>query len=243
MATTRPGATGKVRLGAPIWEHEPPQRRASPGLGRDGIADVAIAIADDVGLEGLTIRGVADRLGSSPMSLYRHVHSKEDLIDLMLDRVLGEHDLTGLPSSDWGQGLAVIAREQRAAVLRHPWSVLPPARPMLGPNGMRRLETALSIFDGADMTIEGRAWAIGVMDAFVRGSTSAELAAGNEQRRTGLDAQQWQRAVEPYVTRMLATGEYPMIAEYTAEADTADPDVAFEAGIRAVVSGIRAELG
>jgi hypothetical protein len=158
----------------------------------------------------------------------------------MLDRVVGEQRLTGLPSGDWATDLTAIAQELRATALRHPWSILPPARPMLGPNGMRRLETALSIFGTTAVTIDRRAWAVGVVDAFVRGSVSAELAAQNEQLRTGIDAQRWQRAIEPYITRMLATGEYPMIAKYTAEADDADPATAFQAGVDAVISGIKA---
>jgi AcrR family transcriptional regulator len=73
-ADNDPVGDGKVVV--PIWDQEPPRRRASPGLGRDVIVDVAVEIADRDGLEGLTIRRVADRLGSSPMSLYRHLRCK-----------------------------------------------------------------------------------------------------------------------------------------------------------------------
>ena len=174
------------------------------------------------------------------MSLYRHVPGgKDDLIDLMLDTVLGEHDLTGLPSGDPAADLARIARERRAAAHRHPWSIIPAARPTLGPNGMRRLDTALSVFGGDPaVSPEYRGWAIGVVDAYVTGAVSQELAQYNEQLRTGLDDEQWQQSVAPYVSRALATGNYPHLAAYVKDAPRSDPEADFQRGVSTLIRGI-----
>ncbi|MCC2028372.1 TetR/AcrR family transcriptional regulator C-terminal domain-containing protein [Microbacterium sp. YMB-B2] len=199
-----------------------------------------MAVADAEGVDALTMRRLAAELGSSPMSLYRHLPGgKDDLIDLMLDAVLGEHDLSGLPSGDPAADLSRLAQERRAAALRHPWSITPPARPTLGPHGMRRLDTALSVF-GTDNTLtpEYRGWAIGVVDAYVIGAVSQELAEHNEQLRTGLDDEQWQHAVAPYVSRVLKAGNYPHLAAYITEAPRRDIDADFRRGVDAVVQSV-----
>lgn len=224
----------------PIWDVVPPRPRSGPVLDRERIVLVAITIADAEGVDALTMRRLAAELGSSPMSLYRHLPGgKDDLIDLMLDTVLGEHDLIGLPSGDPSSDLSQLANERRAAAIRHPWSITPAARPTLGPHGMSRLDTALSVF-GADTTIspEYRGWAIGVVDAYVTGAVSQELAQHNEQLRTGLDDEQWQHAVAPYVSRALETGDYPHLASYVTDAPRRDIDSDFQRGVDAVVQSV-----
>lgn len=224
----------------PIWDVSPPRPRSGPGLDRNRIAAAAILIADTEGVDALTMRRLATELQSSPMSLYRHVPGgKGDLIDLMLDAVLGEHDLAGLPSGEPATDLARLANERRDAARRHPWSIVPAARPTLGPNGMRRLDTALSIFGHSPtITPEHRAWAIGLVDAYVTGAVSQELAQQNEQLRTGLDDEQWQHAIAPYLTRMLATGEYPYLAAYVTDAPQIDIEAHFQRGLATIIGGI-----
>lgn len=224
----------------PIWDVAPPRPRSGPRLDRARIVSVAITIADGEGVEALTMRRLATELGSSPMSLYRHLPGgKDDLIDLMLDTVLGEHNLTGLPSGDPATDLSHLANERRTAAIRHPWSITPAARPTLGPHGMRRLDTALSLFgDDPAKSPEYRGWAIGMVDAYVTGAVSQELARHNEQLRTGLDDEQWQQSVAPYVSRALATGDYPHLAAYVTDAPQRDVDSDFQRGVAAVVQSV-----
>lgn len=224
----------------PIWDVAPPRARSGPGLDRARIVTVAITIADAEGVDALTMRRLATELGSSPMSLYRHLPGgKDDLIDLMLDTVLAEHNLTGLPSGDPAADLSQLATERRAAALRHPWSITPAARPTLGPHGMRRLDTALSVFgDGPAVSPEHRGWAIGLLDAYVTGAVSQELAQHNEQLRTGLDDEQWQQAVAPYVSRALETGQYPHLAAYVNDAPRRNTEADFMLGVATLVRGI-----
>lgn len=236
-------SSDNTSIPVPIWDVVPPRSRSGPGLDRARIVVAAITIADAEGVEALTMRRLASELGSSPMSLYRHLPGgKIDLIDLMLDAVIGEHDLTGLPSGSPTSDLWHLADQRRAAAVRHPWSITPAARPALGPNGMRRLNIALSVF-GADATIspEYRGWAIGVVDAYVTGAVSQELAQRNEQLRTGLDDEQWQHSVEPYVSRALTTGDYPYLASYVIEAPRRDVVSDFQRGVMAVVRSVLAE--
>ncbi|RGC68821.1 hypothetical protein C5N14_12565 [Micromonospora sp. MW-13] len=175
------------------------------------------------------------------MTLYRHIPSKEDLIDLMLDTIVAEQDLGGLPTGNWIHDLTRIGHQQRAVRLRHPWSVVPPSRPPIGPHALRRMETALSVFPD-DVPIQRRAWAITVIDAYVHGDASAELAERMEGMRTGLDKGQWQRAVASYLTKTLAAGDLPQLAAYMTANTASHRDENFTDGLRAVISGIQAAL-
>lgn len=90
---------------------------------REEILDVALAIADERGLDGVSMRAVADRIGVTPMALYRHVGNKAELLDGMVGRLLS----TLLPpdagtGQTWSEGLGALARGVRAMARRHPWA-------------------------------------------------------------------------------------------------------------------------
>jgi AcrR family transcriptional regulator len=103
-------------------------------LDREQVVSAAIALADDAGLDAVSLRRVADRLGVTPMALYRHVASKDDLLDAMADRLYGELDLPAL-GEPWWDALAGLARSTRELLLARPWSVPLFARPLAGPHG------------------------------------------------------------------------------------------------------------
>jgi AcrR family transcriptional regulator len=119
-------------------------RRARNSLTVPGILDAAEAVAS-TGMEKLTIRAVADELGSSPMGLYRYVTGKEELIEALLDRVLGR--MPAVPeTADPLADLAAFATAHRDLLLAHPWAV--PgliAHPLPGPNALPIGEQALRL--------------------------------------------------------------------------------------------------
>jgi AcrR family transcriptional regulator len=97
------------------------------------IVDTAIGIADDGGLEAVTLRRVAARLGVTPMALYRHVEDKDGLLDQMADRLYAELAPAGV-ATDWWDGIAELARSTRRVLLAHPWAAPLFARPLAGPS-------------------------------------------------------------------------------------------------------------
>ncbi|WP_315901156.1 TetR/AcrR family transcriptional regulator [Rhodococcus sp. BP22] len=225
-----------TKRSTPIWDRVPPRLRRSPGLSRDRIVRAAIVLVDREGLDNMAMRDIAGVLGSSPMSLYRHVPSKEDLIDLMVDAIVAEQDLDGIPSGDWRNDLERLARTNREMLLAHPWASRPPVRPLLGPEALRRLETALAIFPRS-VPVTARAWAVNTVDAFVRGSVGADLAERFEIERTGLDKAEWQQVVAPYMSKILDSGNFPHVQAYL-HGENTDPGAQFDAGLSAVLSGI-----
>ncbi len=93
----------------------------------------AIALIDEEGLDALTMRTLSDRLGVVPMALYRHVHSKDDLIDGVLDHATATVPIPPAGLS-WRDGLAALAGSIRATMLRHPAIAARVIdRPSLGP--------------------------------------------------------------------------------------------------------------
>ncbi|GAA0481853.1 hypothetical protein Ade02nite_57440 [Paractinoplanes deccanensis] len=90
-------------------------------LNRDRVLRAAVALADEVGVAGLSMRRLAQQLGVVPMALYKHVADKEELLDGMVDVVIGEFDTPG-PGLDWRDGVRARVLSARRAVLRHPWA-------------------------------------------------------------------------------------------------------------------------
>lgn len=92
-----------------------------------------MGLADDAGLEAVSLRRVARRLEVTPMALYRYVENKEDLLDRLTDRLYAEV-VAATPEGDWWEVLAGLARSTRRVLLAHPWAAPLFARPLAGPS-------------------------------------------------------------------------------------------------------------
>lgn len=92
-------------------------------LSRDRVLRAAVALADTAGIESLSMRNLAQDLGVVPMALYKHVANKDELLDGMIDVVIGEID-PPLPDADWKQVVRRRILSARQALLRHPWAPL-----------------------------------------------------------------------------------------------------------------------
>jgi len=90
-------------------------------LSRDRVLRAAVALADDAGIESLSMRKLAQELGVVPMALYKHVANKEELLDGMVDVVVGEID-PPVRGTDWKRAVRQRILSARRALLRHPWA-------------------------------------------------------------------------------------------------------------------------
>ena len=105
-------------------------------LDRDAVLRAGLALADAGDLDAVTLRAVADRLGVTPMALYRHVEGKTDLLDGMADLLYAELDVPE-QGSDWWEELAALARSTRRVLLAHPAAATLFSRPLAGPHSLR----------------------------------------------------------------------------------------------------------
>ena len=100
-----------------------PRKAPKPrvALNRERIVQAAVAIADQIGFESCSMRKIAEELDAAPMALYRHVVSKDDLLDGMIDVVFAEIDVPS-GQSDWISEVRQRAVKTRAALNRHRWA-------------------------------------------------------------------------------------------------------------------------
>jgi AcrR family transcriptional regulator len=125
-------------------------RRPRNSLTRELILDAAEQQAQD-GFDAVTVRAVAVRLSAAPMALYRHFKTKEELVEALLDRVLGRFDAKP-PSGHWQTDLREFARGHRRLLERHQWALAPLfSHPNPGPNATAIGEHALGILRSAGL--------------------------------------------------------------------------------------------
>lgn len=152
-----------------------PGRRARPGLSLERVVAAAVEIADTDGLGQVSMSRVAQRLGFTTMSLYRHVRSKEELLLLMQEAAVGVPSSEPDPARGWRAGLEGWAREQLAVYHRHPWLLqIPISGPPLTPNNLTWLEYALRALRPTALDPGERVGVIMLVNGYVR--TQAQLA-------------------------------------------------------------------
>lgn len=230
---------------------QPPRR--DRGLSRAEIVSTAVAVADAEGPDAVSMRRIARELGAGVMSLYWHVASKEELLDLMLESIEAEIEVPE-PSGDWRADLGSFAHRSRAAMSRHLWAVeFIGSRPPSGPADARNMERLLGLLDGAalddarlTMDIFG-AVATYVMGAVIREAQEKRLQRDQERAEAALTEEEIRVAHEQYRAWFEASGRYPRIARLMESGidpdDPATRDQRFQFGLDCVLDGIAARLG
>lgn len=182
---------------------EPPAR---PRLSRERVLQAATALADESGIEALSMRKLGEQLGVEAMSLYNHVASKDDLLDGMVDDVFAEIDLApGEPS--WRAAMRRRAMSVGAVLQRHPWAVpLMQSRTHPGHNTLAHLDALIGVLRGAGFSVVLTAHALSALDAYVYGfamqeqalpfDTEERSAEVVEQILTSVPSEQWPYLVE-----------------------------------------------
>ena len=138
-------------------------------LSRDRVIEAAVALADRIGIEPLTIRKLADELGVGPMTIYHHVANKEDILDGMVDTVFAEIELPP-EDEDWTKAIALRARSAREVLARHRWAApLMESRTDPGPATLGHHDAVLGCLRRAGMSwpLVGHAYAM--IDAYIYG--------------------------------------------------------------------------
>ncbi|MCL5996072.1 MAG: TetR/AcrR family transcriptional regulator C-terminal domain-containing protein [Chloroflexi bacterium] len=226
-----------------IWARPSQPRDAQFSLSREQIVRVAMHMADAEGLQRISMRRIAAELDAAAMSLYRHIRSKDDLLDLMLDAGFGELALPEQLSGDWRADLRKLAAEVRTILKRHPWlAVLLSSRPPLGPNYLRYFEFLLSTVAGLGLSIDVMMRIAGAVFVYVMGYVSYELAEEENTRRTGLTEEDKHALAAPYVQQVIASGEFPNFERFY-RAGAAPPDgEGFAFGLDCLLDGLAARL-
>jgi AcrR family transcriptional regulator len=170
-----------------LWgRRERGKRGPRAGLSADAIVVAAMRIADAKGLEAVSMERVARELGFTTMSLYRHVASKEELLQLMWNgSALGAEHLV-IEGDDWRSRLRTWAIIQRDMLDRHPWiTQMPMAAPPVSPNSLHFVERGLATLDETGLDDADKLRIIGLLSSY----TLSEARMANDAARAAAAAQ------------------------------------------------------
>ncbi|MEV5963833.1 TetR/AcrR family transcriptional regulator C-terminal domain-containing protein [Kribbella sp. NPDC051952] len=228
-----------------VWTRQRATAPARETLTRDQIVKVAMETLDADGLAGLSMRKLAAKLGSGATSLYWHVPTKDDLIDLLIDEIWGEIDVPEPELAGWRSGALLFGHSLRSAVLRHPW--LPEVmytRPSVGPNAMGLGSRGLVLFGAAGFSEHDVDLAMSSVMSYVLGTVSAEVATREMVRRSGQSMDEWAEGMLSQA-EAIAT-DYPEMQASVRRRTRQDLDAAltqtFVFGLDALLDGLQARV-
>ena len=181
-----------------------------PSLSRDHILASAVALADEVGIEALTIRKLATAIDTKPMSIYRHVASKEDIVDGMVERVFAE--IQRPPTDhDWLDALRQRCISAKAALNRHPWAApLMQSRISPGSQTLGHHNAVVGCLRRGGLTWPMVAHANAMLDAFIYGFALLEASLPSMAEGEFV-------AVVEDITQTLDPDAYPHLVGFTNE--------------------------
>ena len=186
-------------------------------LSRQRILEAAVAFADEHGVEALTMRKIADKLGFGVMSLYNHVANKEEMLVGMVDLVAGEIEPPSV-DGDWKDAMRASAATAHEVLLRHRWAPVEWSRRMPGPERIRYMDSILQVLTEAELGPELVYSGYHAVTMHIVGFTLQQI--GYEQ---GLDAD-----LDQLASRFLAdlSDDYPYMADHVRAhlADDGDSD-------------------
>jgi AcrR family transcriptional regulator len=226
-----------------LWRDHPdaPARAARGPRSRHAVGDVvarAVSLADAGGLDAVTIRAVAESLAMSPMSVYTHVNSRDDLLVLMVDSVHASAPLALLGRAGWRTRVRRVAEANLALASAHPWVLdVHDDRTALGPGTIAKYDHELHAFDGTGLRDLDRDAALTFVLDFARAGAAALVHA----RAAAEFAPTWEESVGP-LSRYLGDA-FPLAQRVgrvagEAMAGPSSASHAWEFGLRRVLAGL-----
>ncbi|MFD8142944.1 TetR/AcrR family transcriptional regulator C-terminal domain-containing protein [Streptomyces sp. NPDC059708] len=216
---------------------------ASLTLGR--IVATAVAVADAEGLAAVSMRRVAADLGVAPMSLYRHVADKDDLLTRMMDGVMSEHPLPAEAPAGWREAVELAARRLWDLFRRHPWlaPALSMTRPQIIASALPYSEWMLATLVTHGLDPQSAFTAHLTLLNYARGVAVNLEAEREAEAQSGLDSEEWMDHREPELRAALDTGRFPALARLATAGYDFDLDALFEFGLQRLLDGLAALLG
>jgi len=232
----------QATVAGPVWMRQTPPKPERLTL--EAILRTAIALADTEGLDAVSVRRIAAALHARPMSLYTFVSSKDDLVELMVDEVMGELLLDHIPD-DWQEALRAIARHTRAVGASHPWLITAISqRPPIGPNALRHMDQSLAAIASLGPDTARATSLLLAVDMLTIGYAALALAELQMRHRQGLTDSEWRASTESYFARLVGSESHPHLASLGSPAvlRRGDDDEAFEDALSWLLNGFAATL-
>jgi len=211
-----------------------PRRHLSAEL----VVETALRIADEEGVDAVSMRRLATELRVGTMSLYHHVADKEELLELMADATSAELIVPGELLGDWREALRAIAHRTRDAFLRHPWLIdTAGTRPLVTRNALRHVEQSVTIVAALDVDRDTAVAMVMATDDYTIGHVFRQSRIAGDRRPFATERDR------DRVRELLASGEFPHVERvFAAEGDITPPPDTFDAGLEWLFDGMQAVL-
>ena len=215
-------------------QQEKPGRR--PRLNRDAVLRAGVELADSVGIDGFTMRTLAEELGVVPMALYKHVANKQELLEGMVDRVWAE---VAEPQSGrgWKQAMRERALSLRAALVRHRWAVgRMEAAGLPGPENLRQHNAMLGCLRQSGFSFRTTVHVTSLLDAYVYGFALQQQTLSFETPEESAEAAAATRNAQSEDV----AARYPYLLEVVGELakEGYDYDAEFTVGLDVLLDGV-----
>jgi AcrR family transcriptional regulator len=195
----------------PLWTR--PAAAKPERLTREAVIAHAVGLADREGLDAVSVRRLAAELSVRPMSLYSFFKRKDDLVDLMIDHVLGEMLVPELPTGDWRAALTAVLHRQIEIGRRHLWVMgVFGSRAPIGPNAARHAEQSYEAIAGLHLGAERSIKLLRAVDTYLWGYVTLNGQELATRHRDQLTEEEWQAATAAYFDELTAAGDLPNLA-------------------------------
>lgn len=228
-----------------LWGGLPePEKGPKPKLTLEQIVAAGVELADAEGIEALSMRKLAQKLDVGTMSLYRYVPSKTELLNLMLDTVVGpSHARMTAPEQGWREFLTTTAYEARQLYLEHPWALQANwSRPVLGPNSVADLELFMTGLKDQPLSDQEKMNLATAIDSYVLGTVRQELLWLNAASESGMTDEEFWSYQLPTLERAMASGRFPILAQSSEDMFTSTWEQTFDFGLQLILDGLEKRL-
>ncbi len=200
-------------------------------LSRERVLRTALTLADESGIESLTMRKLAQQLGVEAMSLYHYVAKKDDILDGIVDLVIQEIDLPA-KSVDWKPAVRQIAISAYEALSRHPWAAGLMFSTGESPARLRYMEALLGTFREAGFSPELTHHAYHALDSHIIGFTLWVVS-------FSFEAEDLPELASNFLEQLTAD-EYPYVVEHVQQhlAEPSEDEGEFEFGLDLILDGL-----
>jgi AcrR family transcriptional regulator len=225
---------------------ERPSKGPRPGLSLQRIVDAAVKVADSEGLAAVSMSRVAADLGASPMSLYRYVAAKDELLALMVDAAGGPPPAALAADEGWRAGLSRWARTELDFHRRHPWVTrVPISGPPVTPNQIAWLDRGLGCLRDTGLEEGEKLSVILLLTGYVRNYATLEADLAEAATASGSDPQAAASNYGRLLAKLTDAERFPALHTLIAsglfeQEGPEDPNAEFAFGLERVLDGIDA---
>jgi AcrR family transcriptional regulator len=230
--------TGTTEIPPPPWRRPKKATRQRRPLSQELIVDTAMRVLDAEGLDALSMRRIALDLRTGPASLYAHVANKDELLELMIDRIIGEMEMPAPDPAQWQEQIVESAMAAHRVWAKHPGIARAAlANIPVGPNSLRYSEALLAILRAGGVPDQQAGWFLDRVSLYVLADAFEESLHRERGRRTEEDARGYFEQIRAYF-ESLPPDRFPVITSMVGALIEGDGDERLRFGLELMVRGL-----